>query len=163
MSHDHEAAINEFDDREFGDWLRSRLASVRELRSRYDDVLTHGDLYPDNLIVRPDGGLSVIDWETASLDDPLLDLGMALVGLAEVGGQLDSDRVRAVLDGYSSVRPLDSGDTELLPSMAEHAALIIAFHRYYRHNVRFPNPAQAHRYKEMVGLVEKMPVDCFGE
>ncbi|WP_067885388.1 phosphotransferase [Nocardia vaccinii] len=161
LSPEHEATIVEFKDQEFGEWLMRRLDRVRQLRSGHRDVLTHGDLYPDNLIVRPDGGLAVIDWETASLDDPLLDLGMALVGLADTGGQLDGERVRSVLDGYSSVRPLDSEDVVLLPAMAEHAALIIAFHRYYRHNVRFPNPRQALRYREMVGLVEKMPVDCF--
>jgi homoserine kinase type II len=161
LSPEYEAAIGGFEDREFGEWLSHRLGGVRGLRSRHGDVLTHGDLYPDNLIVRPDGGLAVIDWETASLDDPLLDLGMALVGLADVGAELDGERVRSVLDGYGSVRPLDSGDMGLLPAMAEHAALIIAFHRYYRHNVRLPNPKQALRYREMVELVEKMPVDCF--
>ncbi|GAA4132304.1 hypothetical protein GCM10022416_11940 [Actinomadura keratinilytica] len=32
--------------------------------------------FSDNLIVRPDRRLAIIDWETISLDSPLLDLGM---------------------------------------------------------------------------------------
>jgi len=38
----------------------------------------------------------------------------------------------------------------------EHAALIIGFHRYYRHNVRFPNPAKAKYHEAMVRFAESV-------
>ncbi|MFH8239653.1 aminoglycoside phosphotransferase family protein [Streptomyces sp. NPDC018321] len=37
-------------------------------------VLLHGDLNPWNLVRRPDGGLTLIDWEMAMVGDPLYDL-----------------------------------------------------------------------------------------
>ncbi len=37
-------------------------------------ALLHGDLNPWNLVRRPEGGLSIIDWEMAMVGDPLYDL-----------------------------------------------------------------------------------------
>ncbi|MGW7208819.1 phosphotransferase [Streptomyces sp. NPDC054837] len=37
-------------------------------------VLLHGDLNPWNLVLREDGGLTLIDWEMAMIGDPLYDL-----------------------------------------------------------------------------------------
>jgi homoserine kinase type II len=35
--------------------------------------------------------------------------------------------------------------------------LIIAFHRFYRHNVRFPNPERATYHTAMIDLVDSIP------
>jgi len=110
----------------------------------------------DNLVIRPTGGLAILDWETVSLDSALLDLGMTLLGLANTGGRLDRDRAARIVDGYTKARPLDQEELDALPAQIEHAALIIAFHRYYRHNVRFPNPAKSDIHTEMIGFVESL-------
>lgn len=120
------------------------------------DVVTHGDLFDDNLIVRPDGGLAILDWETVSLDDPLLDLGMAAVGLTREDGLLVYERLNALVSGYVEISPLSEDELTALPSEIEHAALIIAFHRYYRHNIRFPDPAHSTIHTEMVTFVESI-------
>ncbi|MDQ0407495.1 phosphotransferase [Streptomyces sp. NPDC000349] len=159
LSQEHVAAISGFADQEFAQWLTSRLARVRsaEADSHRVPCLIHGDLFDDNVIVREDGGLSVLDWETISLDDPLLDLGMAAVGLAQdSAGLLDTERFHALLDGYEKTRPLTAVDRAILPLEIEHAALIIAFHRYYRHNVRFPNPQRATYHRAMVRYTESV-------
>ena len=137
------------------------LARLHTLAPEADSLrapcLIHGDLFDDNVIVRDDGGLSVLDWETLSLDDPLLDLGMAAVGLAQdEAGLLDTDRLHTLLGGYEKQRPVPGSEGALLPLEIEHAALIIAFHRYYRHNVRFPNPERATYHRAMVRFTESV-------
>jgi homoserine kinase type II len=159
LSAAHRAAGVEFPDQDFAAWLETQLAVIgsHEADHRRAPVPIHGDLFADNLIVRPDGGLSVIDWETASLDDPLLDLGMAAVGLCQdPAGRLSVERLELLLSGYGRRRPLSAEDRAELPVEIAHAAVIIAFHRYYRHNVRFPNPERATYHRQMIAFVESV-------
>ncbi|MFG1806168.1 phosphotransferase [Streptomyces sp. NPDC049040] len=160
LSSEHRAAAAAFPDRDFAGWLNGQLAEVgrHEAAHRRTPTAIHGDLFADNLIVRPDGQLSIIDWETASLDDPLLDLGMAAVGLCQdADGHLAADRLGLLVEGYADVRPLSAEDRAELPVEIAHAATIIAFHRYHRHNVRFPDPARATYYRRMVDFMESVP------
>lgn len=153
----HRTAATNFEDRDFAAWLDQRLLAIgrHEADHRRPSVPVHGDLFADNLIVRPDGGLSVIDWETASLDDALLDLGMAAVGLCQSpDGRLSPKRLQLLLRGYERVRPLSTEDRAELPTEIIHAAVIIAFHRYYRHNVRFPNPERATYHQQMMTFAD---------
>ncbi|MEO3974232.1 phosphotransferase [Streptomyces sp. CAU 1734] len=158
LSEEHRAAIPQFADKAFAEWLIERLARVHQSETERARSLAvvHGDLFDDNVIVRQDGRLSVLDWETVSIDDPLLDLGMAAVGLAKVDGLLVADRLNALVAGYQEVVPLSETDAAALPVEIEHAALIIAFHRYHRHNVRFPNPDKSRIHEEMYGFVESV-------
>jgi homoserine kinase type II len=149
-----------FPDRPFAEWLNARLDTItrHEAAHQRGDVPVHGDLFADNLIVGPDGDLSIIDWETASLDDPLLDLGMAAVGLCQdKNGNLATDRLHQLLQGYTTLRPLSEKDLAELPTEITHAAVIIAFHRYYRHHVRFPNPERAGYHLRMVDFAASVP------
>ncbi|WP_165495132.1 phosphotransferase [Actinomadura roseirufa] len=102
LSPSHLEAIDGFADREFAEWLKSGLAKVRAQEDRLRDrpVVCHGDVFADNLIARPDGTLAIIDWETISLDSALLDLGMTLLGLANVHGRLDKRRADLIVSGY---------------------------------------------------------------
>ncbi|MEU4966780.1 hypothetical protein [Streptomyces smyrnaeus] len=47
-------------------------------------------------------------------------------------------------------------DAAALPMEIVHAALIIAFHRYYRHNIRFPDPAKSSIHNEMIQFVDSV-------
>jgi homoserine kinase type II len=155
LSADQEARIADFDDLEFAAWLTERLKVVKEHEARHPrvPVITHGDLFADNLICRGAGSLSVIDWETVSVDDPILDLGMAAVGLAQDGGCLCPDRLGLLVSGYTKIRPLSEEDLDELPVEIVHAALIIAFHRFHRHHVRFPDPEKADLHRKMIDFV----------
>ncbi|GHE26393.1 hypothetical protein GCM10018781_78550 [Kitasatospora indigofera] len=152
LSADQQGLIGGFRDRAFAAWLSEQLTVVneREAGRQRSAVLCHGDLFADNLICRAGGSLAVIDWETISLDDPLLDLGMAAVGLAQQAGRLHPRRLELLVEGYTGVRPLPQEVLDELPMEIVHAALIIAFHRYYRHNVRFPNADRADFHLRMV-------------
>ncbi|GAA4623806.1 homoserine kinase [Actinoallomurus vinaceus] len=159
LSPEHLQLIDEFPNRRFADWLSERLDAVQREEVALPpapDVVSHGDLFADNLIVRPDDELAVIDWETVSLDSALLDLGMSLLGLAKVDGRLDHDRAHQIVTGYTKVRPLSDEEVAALPAEVEHAALIIAFHRYHRHNIRFPDKRKCHLHEEMYGFVDSL-------
>ncbi len=158
LSAAHHEAIPQFADRGFANWLTARLDRVRaaEADTHRPLRLSHGDLFADNIVVNDGSRLTLLDWETLSLDDPLLDLGMTAVGLAQENGRLAVERVRALVDGYRSVVPLTDEDLAALPTAIEHAALIIAFHRYYRHNVRFPNPDKQTIHLAMIDFVDSI-------
>lgn len=158
LSPAQEALIPQFPDAEFAAWLTAQLGRIHtaEATGRRARKVVHGDLFDDNLIVRPGGGLTVLDWETISLDDPLLDLGMAAVGLAQEHGVLSSERLGALLAGYERIAPLTRDEATALPLEIIHAAVIIAFHRYYRHNVRFPDASRRDYHTRMIEFVESV-------
>ncbi len=155
LSVTHESAIPHFADKEFGFWLSAQLERVRRAEANREPAkkLVHGDLFADNLVVSGDGQISVLDWETISLDDPLLDLGMTIVGLGQEGGLLSPVRMDALVAGYREIRALDEADLIFLPIEVINAAVIIAYHRYVRHNIRFPDPSKSESYLEMIKFV----------
>ncbi|WP_326829403.1 phosphotransferase [Streptosporangium sp. NBC_01810] len=159
LSAAQQALISEFPDREFAAWLTFRLAEPRltsMIHLATANVISHGDVFTDNLIVRPDDSLALIDWETVSLDSALVDLGMTLLGLAKVDGRLDRARSHKIVAGYLAERTLSAEELAALPASVEYAALIIAFHRYHRHNIRFPSERKSHLHIEMIGFVESL-------
>lgn len=153
------ALVDGFPDHAFAQWLTKHLDAVQRREAhltQVPDVISHGDLFTDNLLVKPDGELAIIDWETVSLDSALLDLGMTLLGLAKVDGRLDQEAAGRILHGYDAVRPLSPEHADAVRSEVEHAALIIAFHRYYRHNIRFPDAAKSRIHEELIGFVQSL-------
>lgn len=139
--------IEAFPDREFAAWVRRNVEDPPV--SDAGRCVTHGDLFADNLVEAPDGSLWVLDWETASLDDPLLDLGMTVVGLGIEDGVVRTERVGALVDGYRRVRPLAPDELHRLRELAVYAGSIVAFNRY----VRRGDP-RARSYAQMVSAVD---------
>jgi aminoglycoside phosphotransferase (APT) family kinase protein len=64
--------------------------SCRRPLTRRPFALLHTDIHRDNLVVRPDGRLFVLDWELATWGDPLHELATHLVRM----GYTDSESVR---------------------------------------------------------------------
>jgi aminoglycoside phosphotransferase (APT) family kinase protein len=94
--------------------LRALLARSLPLLDAWSGspVLVHGDFGPTNLVVEPDGAVSVIDWEFASSARPGLDFANLLrppleteanfraglqQGYEAAGGRLPSDWIRLAL------------------------------------------------------------------
>lgn len=124
------ATIEAFPDREFAGWLLRNAADPPVSDERR--CVTHGDLFADNLVEASDGSLRVLDWETASVDDPLLDLGMAVVGLGIEDGVVRTERVMALVDGYRKVRAISPDELHRLRELSVYAGSIVAFNRYVR-------------------------------
>jgi aminoglycoside phosphotransferase (APT) family kinase protein len=68
------------------------------------EVLIHGDVSLDNVLITPNGNLSLIDWPTGDLGDPRSDIAIALAIEPEL--QLGEADVAAFFEAYGS-RPMD--------------------------------------------------------
>jgi len=68
----------------------------------WPEVLIHGDLALDNVLIDHDGTLSLIDWSGGDLGDPRYDIALALATEPEI--QLDQDEIAAFFAAYG--RPL---------------------------------------------------------
>ena len=70
-------------------WLEER----RSLVPCHRPSPIHWDFHPGNLILRPDGGMSVIDWTQIQVSDPRFDLGWTLL----LAGAYSGDQVRNLI------------------------------------------------------------------
>jgi aminoglycoside phosphotransferase (APT) family kinase protein len=68
------------------------------------EVLIHGDLALDNVLIASDGAMSLIDWSTGDEGDPRFDLALALQTEPEI--QLSDRELTAFFEGYG-MAPLD--------------------------------------------------------
>lgn len=131
--------------------LLRRAESLQVELEPLQHVLVHGDLFADNLVLTPDGRRIILDWETASIEPAILDIGVAAVAMCRTANRLDDARLDRLLDGYRSADgQLPAPD--LIRASVECANALLAFHRYYRHNVRFPDPARDSIHQELVAF-----------
>ncbi|WP_305783965.1 phosphotransferase [Symbioplanes lichenis] len=151
--------LADFPDQTHARWIRGRLARLDPYfpadggPRRAAWTVIHGDFTPSNIVVTDDDRLFAIDWETVTVDDPMLDCGMSVLNMCVTEGRLDSARLRLFAEGYrSSGRRFE--DDWIRPAV-EYAAVIVSFHRYRRHHMRFPNPARFDYFRIMVDFVER--------
>lgn len=79
--------------------------AARQLVGPVNGCLVSHDMKWDNVVVRPDGRLVLLDWELAGLGDPAVDLGFLLAEhLVRAEGAV-TDAARALLAGYASAAP----------------------------------------------------------
>lgn len=88
-------------------WCDGSAALLAELRASkpapHREVLMHGDLALDNVLVEPDGRMSLIDWSGADLGDPRQDVALALSVEPEL--QLADAEETAFFEGYGGPPP----------------------------------------------------------
>jgi len=77
--------------------------------------LIHGDLFPDNTVLREDGVLMAIDFEDYSIDHLLFDVGMTINGFCFYENELDFNLLGQFLREYELIRPLEDIERKLLP------------------------------------------------
>jgi aminoglycoside phosphotransferase (APT) family kinase protein len=89
-------------------WLDAHPPPATEL------ALVHGDFKANNLLVSPDGRVTVLDWEMAHIGDPVEDLAWTRLWRTEadlVGGMLEPD---AYIAAYEAARGVDVDPDALL-------------------------------------------------
>ncbi|HEX4216217.1 MAG TPA: phosphotransferase [Candidatus Dormibacteraeota bacterium] len=91
--------------------------------------LLHGDAHPWNAIAGDDGQVRFIDWDSAGLGPPIVDLGFLL--LTCLGGPFgrpveawNESRLRAAARGYASARTLTAAERARLPAAAAFRPLV---------------------------------------
>jgi homoserine kinase type II len=88
--------------------IRERLAAYAAARdSMLPAGLIHGDLFRDNVLWRDGEIAALLDFESASFGPWLYDLMVTVLAWC-YGSSLDPQLVRAMLQGYHSVRPLEA-------------------------------------------------------
>jgi homoserine kinase type II len=152
--------IDDFPNQEHARWLRRRLARLDQFFPSEDDprrdrwTLIHGDFTPSNIVISENKlKMWAIDWETVTIDDPMLDCGMSAMNMCVVDNRLSQRRLDLFAEGYR--RTGRSFEQNRIRPSVEYAAVIVAFHRYRRHNIRFPNPERKDYYRLMVDFVEQ--------
>jgi Phosphotransferase enzyme family len=97
------ALLGRRQDKPWADALRRQVGFFDELGQAIqaafiaadDQVLSHGDLEPYNVLVSPDGPV-LIDWESVACESATLEIGRAAVSF---GGE-DPDRISRILQQY---------------------------------------------------------------
>jgi homoserine kinase type II len=110
--------------------LRDALRGAHESRpAGLPRGLIHGDLFRDNVLWAPDGGLAaLLDFESASDGTFAYDLMVTILAWC-VGDDLDLERARAMREGYEQVRRLEEGERRGLAAEGAFAALRFAVTR----------------------------------
>lgn len=110
-------------------WVRAHLDDLRRAADRglaavrHGETLAHCDIRADNLLVRPDGTVRVVDWAWASIGPDWLDTVLLGMNVLVHGGD---DRVLAGVDPRAA------------------ADVIAGFTGYLRERSRHPSPGIPH-------------------
>ena len=120
---------------ELDPWAARHLGRLVDLsavgvRALGGDTVVHVDLRADNLLLRPDGSVAVVDWPWACVGPAWLDTVLLLVNVELFGGH-DTD---ALLE--SRVWPAGAG-----PTRSEVTAVLAGVAGYFVDAARLPPPA----------------------
>lgn len=100
---------------------------VFQQRKRPDDLprgVIHADLFRDNVLFDGQSISGVLDFYFAGVDDLLFDLAVTVNDwCADVSGELDMPRCRALLAAYQAERPLQPAESAAWLTMLRAAAL----------------------------------------
>lgn len=103
--------------------------------------IIHADLFADNLLVKDNQIVGIIDFDFACHDVSLLDVAIAINAFCSLpDGSLNRLLMRDLLQGYASIKPLSEQENQAIPMMLRFAALRFWLSRLY--DSHFPNPAR---------------------
>jgi aminoglycoside phosphotransferase (APT) family kinase protein len=97
--------------------IRATLEPVWPFPQRNRPTLLHGDFWPGNLLWRDGKLVAVIDWEDATIGDPLADVAISRLDILWIFGV---DALHAFMHQYTSLMAIDYSD---LPYWDLYAAL----------------------------------------
>jgi homoserine kinase type II len=93
------------------------------LESKLPKGIIHGDLFHDNLIVRGEKVVAVLDFEAASRGKFIFDLATAVNALCFHDEHYDLKRFESLITGYESVRALSLAEWDAFPNELRFSAL----------------------------------------
>lgn len=142
-------------DHPFLDWL-AEFADYLEpfLTGDLARTLVHGDVFADNVVLDPNRGPVIMDFEEATVYYRLFDVGMTIVGACRAGGNIDPAAREALITGYREVITLTRDEARALPAFVNYAAAAMASWRFWQFNVVQPAAGKQEHYRELQALVE---------
>lgn len=92
------------------------------------DGVIHADLFPDNVMWQGRNISGILDFYFACTDALAYDLAITLTAWCfeardEDEGEINTEKFRAMIEGYESLRPLDPAEKMALPTLMRGAAL----------------------------------------
>jgi homoserine kinase type II len=150
---------------EYENWLVKRnQVLTQQIPSGLPRGLVHGDLFYDNVLFQSGSFKAIIDFEDASNNYKVFDLGMAAVGLCASDQQVNLSKLRALIAGYQRTRILDQNERDSLQLFISYAAVGTSAWRFWLHIIEIPNPEKANHYQHMVNIskhISAIPHDKF--
>ncbi|MBD3303901.1 phosphotransferase [Candidatus Woesearchaeota archaeon] len=92
QSKEFERKINKYTNNEFAGELKRLHTSIKDAMPKKETHkigLTHGDVYPQNIIQTKNNKLKLIDWESLELSDPARDISCVMINLGFKGRLLN--------------------------------------------------------------------------
>lgn len=112
--------------------------------------LIHGDPFPDNLLQTCSGAITALDWDEASIDNPLLDLAIAAVGImTRCGGGIHE--VARLFAAYGARRGRKV-DRRKIDRLIAYATGLLAYVRFVRYNSLVSDTGRRHIYRDLLCL-----------
>ena len=144
---------------EFTSWLKDKYDFIIDgIPSGLLRGLIHGDLFHDNVIMREGKPVAILDFEEACNYFLIFDLGMAGAGSCQRDGAVALDLVRALIEGYQQVRPLESEEKEVLQLFIEYSAVATAFWRFRQYNIRHSDHRNTEKHLQMRRIADQIHV-----
>jgi len=142
-------------DHAYIDWLSEKKRYLQEeIPQHLPITLIHGDVFGDNLIVRDDRLVAIIDFEEACHYYRSFDLGMTIVGTCRDRQGISFQKARQFLRGYQNDMTLGSVERESLQAFAVYAAVATSFWRFRQYHLLRPEPQLYDKHVEMQTLAD---------
>ena len=93
------------------------------LESKLPKGIIHGDLFHDNLVIKGDKIVAVLDFEAASRGKFIFDLATAVNALCFDGQNYQLRRFEAMIAGYEALRALSLAEWDAFPNELRFSAL----------------------------------------
>ncbi|MCK4246796.1 homoserine kinase, partial [Candidatus Bipolaricaulota bacterium] len=142
-------------DTEYEGWIAKRLPYLEQQKPQgLPRGLIHGDIFYDNVLFKGTRLAAIIDFEDATCEDKVFDLGMGIVGLCRKGQEVVLEKARALVKGYEQIRELEEGEKRALQLYVEYAATTVSCWRYWQYHVDAPSVENADKHWQMVRVAE---------
>ena len=151
-------------DVDFEEWLKSQIDYISmNINDELPKSLIHGDLFHDNILFLNSGLIAFIDFVESCNYYKIFDLGMAVVGLCIDNSELDFNKVKALLEGYETIRELTVLEKKSFQFHIVYAATTIASWRYRRYHIEKEVFIRRNNHKETVEIAERIRKISEGE
>ena len=154
-------------DHTYINWLSNKNSYLQKrIPQNLPMTLIHGDVFFDNLIVKGDQLMAIIDFEEACHYYRSFDLGMAIVGTCRDRQAICFEKARRFIRGYQNIVTLQSVERECLKAFTVYAAVATSFWRFRQYHMRRPEPHLYDRHVEMQTLadtISEYPESSFTE
>ena len=149
------------------DWLSEKNRFLQKrIPEHLPMALIHGDVFFDNVIVRDDQLMAIIDFEEACHYYRSFDLGMAIVGACRDRKGISFEKAEWFMRGYQKETTLPLIERDTLQTFAVYAAVATSFWRFRQYHLLRPEPRLFDKHVEMQTLadtISKYPDSRFTE